>query len=77
MTYLIWSYEHNAWWGPDSRGYRRSVDAAGRYSESDASRIVVNANINGINEIAIPESVALRHGGSPSFHPYDGALAHA
>ena len=37
-AYLIWSNEHNAWWGPDRCGYRQSIEQAGRYSLPEALR---------------------------------------
>jgi len=38
-VYLIWSNEHRAWWGPDSRGYVRGVKQAGSYSRKEALAI--------------------------------------
>ena len=31
-AYLVWSNEHNAWWGPGETGYVRRVAEAGRYT---------------------------------------------
>lgn len=42
--YVIWSEEHGAWWLPAKMGYTRSLIQAGRYSESEAGKIVENAN---------------------------------
>ncbi len=42
--YLIWSNEHRAWWGPGRHGYTTNTDMAGRYSEVEATEIVLNAN---------------------------------
>jgi len=39
ILYLIWSHEHNAWWGPNERGYTQFISSAGRYREEDAWRI--------------------------------------
>lgn len=41
---LIWSFEHNAWWGPDCCGYVSNVINAGLYTEDEAKEIVLNAN---------------------------------
>lgn len=41
--YLIWSNEHNAWWGPDRRGYALHLAAAGRYTREDALSICQSA----------------------------------
>ena len=43
--YWIWSNEHGAWWGPNHRGYVRSLAEAGVYDFSDAVQIVMDANI--------------------------------
>jgi|HubBroStandDraft_6_1064221.scaffolds.fasta_scaffold00529_3 hypothetical protein len=43
MTYLIWSNEHDGWWGPGERGYTRTLDKAGLYSREDAIRICKHA----------------------------------
>jgi hypothetical protein len=42
--WLVWSVEHNAWWGPDSCGYTLKLDAAGRYDFSEARNICRYAN---------------------------------
>lgn len=42
--YLIWSYEHDAWWGPGKCGYTRDETKAGRYQEAEAKEICDNAN---------------------------------
>jgi len=69
--YVIWSFEHNAWWGPDKCGYTRDIQEAGRYSATDAGRIVVNSIF--LDELAIHESVLARWGYCPpSYHPYGG-----
>jgi len=34
--YLVWSNEHNAWWGPDSCGYYPDVKMAGLYTCEEA-----------------------------------------
>jgi hypothetical protein len=44
MSYVIWSEEHGAWWGPGRHGYTRSLKAAGRYGEAEAREIVRQAN---------------------------------
>jgi hypothetical protein len=35
-TYLVWSHEHRAWWGPNHSGYTGDVWSAGRYDEAGA-----------------------------------------
>ena len=43
--YCIWSFEHDAWWGPNHRGYTRELAQAGRYNAAEAGRILASANI--------------------------------
>ena len=42
--WLIYSREHNAFWGPAQRGYVTDIDRAGRYSHLEASDICTRAN---------------------------------
>jgi hypothetical protein len=43
--YVIWSFEHQAWWAPDRRGYTEMLDQAGRYDDAEAQQIVRHANV--------------------------------
>jgi hypothetical protein len=52
--YVIWSYEHGAWWGPARCGYTVQLADAGRYSRDEAERIVASANIVQLNETYLP-----------------------
>lgn len=54
--WLIWSFEHNAWWAPNELGYTRDVNLAGRYSLVRAKEIVNNANFVALNEAMVPAS---------------------
>jgi hypothetical protein len=45
MQYLIWSNEHEAWWGPGECGYVTVISKAGRYSREGAEAICRRANI--------------------------------
>jgi hypothetical protein len=54
MEYLIWSFEHNAWWGLDECGYIENIAKAGRYSLAAAERICLAANTGGIDEAIVP-----------------------
>ena len=45
--YVIWSNQQRAWWGPGEAGYTRYVEEAGRYTETDARRIVAQATVAG------------------------------
>jgi hypothetical protein len=42
--WLIWSYENNAWWGPNKCGYTKEWQQAGRYRYGEAVQICDNAN---------------------------------
>lgn len=42
--YLVWSNEHQAWWGAHERGYISIISQAGRYSRAKAERICLHAN---------------------------------
>jgi hypothetical protein len=42
--FVVWSFEHDAWWGPGRMGYTTDLTKAGRYSEADATDIVAKAN---------------------------------
>jgi hypothetical protein len=53
--YYIYSYEHRAFWKPNSCGYTYEISSAGVYSETEANSIVKSANVNEIiNEVLIP-----------------------
>lgn len=41
--YLIWSHEHQLWWGPDGRGYTEKLSEAGRYARIQALGICTAA----------------------------------
>jgi hypothetical protein len=60
--YLIYSYEHDAWWRPNRMGYTRNIGEAGVYDLSDAARIVAHANRyrpkDSPNEAVITEQLA-------------------
>lgn len=44
-VWLIWSIEHNGWWGWNHGGYVQAREYAGRYSFKEALKIVKDANI--------------------------------
>jgi len=44
--YLIYSFEHKAWWRSNSNGYTPKRDQAGEYTLSEAIEIVTNANLH-------------------------------
>lgn len=67
---LIWSYEHNAWWAPNERGYVSDVFRAGRYTPKRAGEICGAAFPN---EVIVPVLWAETHG-RPTHHPYQGKV---
>ena len=69
MKYVIWSFKHNQWWGPDQRGYTSDLSLAGLYGPTEAGEIVINSVL--LESCAIIEPIAERHG-PPKFHPYNG-----
>lgn len=45
--WLIWSNQRGMWWRPRERGYTQYIEEAGRYTATDAARIVSHATLNG------------------------------
>jgi hypothetical protein len=52
--WLVWSFEHNAWWGPGEMGYVAQQSQAGRYPMKRAIEIARNANIGEVKEAVVP-----------------------
>jgi hypothetical protein len=42
--WVVWSFEHSAWWGPGRFGYVSDLALAGRYSKAEALDIERKAN---------------------------------
>jgi hypothetical protein len=63
--YLVWSNEHQAWWGRDRCGYTRIISRAGRYDRAEALSIAGtrdggwHVRKGNPDEIAIPEQDAI------------------
>ena len=62
--YLIYSRQHQAWWGANRDGYVVSIVEAGRYTRKEVDDIVSGCNIvpgpmNGPNEFAMLAPEAL------------------
>lgn len=64
--WLIWSYEHDAWWRPGGFGYTRALAEAGVYSGADVDRIIRQANVVTVNEVAVLKGAADRFTPYPS-----------
>lgn len=61
MKVLIWSFEHNAWWGPGELGYVEEVKDAGLYELDRAIDICTQAVIRDCNEaIVMPPPYSTR-----------------
>ncbi len=69
MKFVIWSYEHRAWWRPKWSGYTTNFGVAGHYTAEEAGRAVTGSAL--IGEIAIREDIGQTRG-PPPYHPYDG-----
>ena len=52
-AWIIWSFEHDAWWAANECGYTPKMLAAGVYTKQRADEIVEKANIHGVNEKAV------------------------
>jgi len=48
VRFLLWHNGHQEWWAPDARGYTPDRDKAGRYTEHEAVRHVVNSAYCGL-----------------------------
>ena len=66
MRYLIWSWEHLAWWRPNGQGYTRDVEEAGRYTEGEAAQETVGHVPPG-EEVAVDEWWATNRGRPPVY----------
>ena len=51
-VFVIWSWEHMAWWAPARAGYEESLERAGRYSYDEAADIVIG-HIPAGEEVAV------------------------
>ena len=65
--YLIWSFEHRAWWGPGRVGYTTATHRAGIYTAEEANEICNEANRSAIEDGAgtLTEPDRSRHGRRP------------
>ena len=72
MQFVIWSFKHNAWWGPGNCGYTDALDMAGRYNAEEAGRIVVESVL--LESVAILLRIA-EDKGPPKYHPYKGGAS--
>ena len=58
--YVIWSFEHDQWWGPNHSGYTPDLSAAGRYYAPEAGAIVTGSVMG--EEVAIHVKTAELYG---------------
>ena len=61
QIFVIWSWEHLAWWTPNRCGYTEDLTLAGRYTFDEAADITVG-HIPAGEEIAVVEAEALQRG---------------
>lgn len=54
-AYLIWSNEHEAWWGPGGYGYTLDIKYAGRYGREYAIQICKRALYGRHKGLSYPE----------------------
>ena len=52
LVFVIWSWEHHAWWAPNQQGYTEQLEQAGRYNFAEAADIVIG-HIPAGEEIAV------------------------
>ena len=64
--YVIWSFEHSAWWRPNRAGYTERVGEAGVYTWAETRDICYNPVA--VQEMAVPCDFAYKNG--PPRHPY-------
>jgi hypothetical protein len=55
--FLIWSFEHDAWWRPEELGYTKKIDEAGTYSWERALEICAYANGGVLRQAAPQEAI--------------------
>jgi hypothetical protein len=55
--YRIWSVEHQAWWGANSRGYVTAFKNAGLYTDAESKGICVDANKAYLEEFRVPSNI--------------------
>lgn len=56
-TWLVWSNEHAAWWGPNHSQYYWSIEAAGRYTLEEALEICQSRGVKRGDGINPPELI--------------------
>ena len=49
--YLIWSFEHRAWWGQGRVGYTTATHRAGIYTAEEANEICNSSNRTSIEDL--------------------------
>lgn len=61
MYYLIWSFEHKAWWRANKEGYTSHSEEAGRYLPGEAGDIVISTGIPNENVAVLDKEGVIRY----------------
>lgn len=69
--YVIYSFDHQAWWAPNHCGYVDKLCDAGRYSEQEAGAIHCRSIF--LEDLAILHTLA-EEKGPPQYHPWYGEI---
>lgn len=72
--FVIWSIQHDMWWGAGRWGYTRDLSEAGRYGEREAREILAGANIVKVNEALVPEACVQLDAGRLALNSVLGAI---
>lgn len=62
--WVVWSYEHDAWWGPSYCGYHDDLMFAGIYPRVAAKEIETDANAIGERKesaMSLADAIAAEH----------------
>lgn len=59
-SYLIWSNEHRAWWGPSFLGYEKKLTEAGGYTRNEALKICADALPGAMEQMGVLSELPVR-----------------
>ena len=67
-TFVIWSWEHQAWWAPNRQGYTELLAQAGHYTFEEAADLTVG-HIPAGEEVAMRLAEAQQRGRPQMYKP--------